>query len=232
MYRHESAAPDAAVGLLTRDEGDYADVRLVDGNYFICPWRMRIRILAGVLALRESLTPELADTFVQDSDARRAARELAKLKRHEPAAFPSMLQSPWHVPVQWFVLVDDEDRRVVEPRPGCYRLFYWTPISHAKRRADRTLQILRRTELTMASHSVRELAHWLSGFDPSSRVELDYGGLCSLFTWDELDDDHSGREIQHAVEVLLHPGGVSRAAELYQSVLNRWADVKARESLN
>jgi hypothetical protein len=51
-------------------------------------------------------------------------------------------------------------------------------------------------------------------------------------TWDELDDDHSGREIQHAVEVLLHPGGVSRAAELYQSVLNPGAEVKARESLN
>jgi len=220
------------VGLLAPDQGDDADVRLVDGDYFVCPWRMRLRILAGMLAVRESVPPDLADTFVRDAEARRAARELAKLKRREPSAFPSMLQSPWYVPVQWFVLVDDDDRRVVEARPSSYRLYYWTPISHAKRRADRTLQILRRTELTAASQTVRELAHWLSGFDPSSRVELDYGGLCALFTWDELDNDHSGREIQHAVELLTHPGGLGRAGEIYQNVINRWAEVKAREALN
>jgi hypothetical protein len=231
-YRNYSSATDAPAGLLAPDEGDHADVRLVDANYYVCPWRMHVRVLAAVLAVRDALPSELADTFVPEQESRQAARELAKLKRREAAAFPSMLQSPWHVPVQWFVLTDDEDRHLVEAHPGPYRLYYWTPIAQAKRRAERALQILRRTELTAASQTVRELAHWLAGFDPTSRVELDYGGLCSLFTWDELDNDHSGREIQHALEILTHPGGLARAGELYQTVVNRWAEVKARESLN
>ena len=143
-----------------------------------------------------------------------------------------MLHCPGYVPVQWFVLVDDDDRRVVEARPSSYRLYYWTPISHAKRRADRTLQILRRTELTAASQTVRELAHWLSGFDPSSRVELDYGGLCALFTWDELDNDHSGQDIQEAIRALQDEEEMTRAVDLYQMVAARWAEARSRESLN
>ena len=55
------------------------------------------------------------------------------MKRREPSAVPSMLQSPWHVPIRWFVLVDDDDRRLVETESGDYRLYYWTPIGVAKR---------------------------------------------------------------------------------------------------
>jgi hypothetical protein len=65
-------------------------------------------------------------------------------------------------------------------------------------------------------------------------VELDYASVSSLFTWDELDDDHSGRDIQEAVEAIGTPGvrGMARAAELYQSVADRWAEAMFRESMN
>lgn len=232
VYRHEAVTPDGSVGLLATAQGEQADIRLVDGKYFVCPWRLRLRILSGILTLRDSVPADLAETFVKDPEARRAARELAKLKRQEPAAFPCILQSPWHVPVHWFVLVDDDDRRLVETGEGAYRLYYWTSISHAKRRLDRTTHVLRRTELIAAMQAVRELSQWLSVFDPASRLELDYAELSRLFTWDELDSDHSGREIQSAVEVLAHPGGLGRAGELYQGVVGRWAEAKARESLN
>ncbi|MGH2554704.1 MAG: hypothetical protein ACRDHO_03170, partial [Actinomycetota bacterium] len=201
-----------------------------------CPWRTRLRILAGILSLRgslrESAPPEMVDAFVPESEARRAARELARLKRRDPSVGPSMLQSPWHVPVRWFILVDEEERRLTETSPGEFRLYYWTPIVLAKRRAERALQVLRRSELAPVAQLVRELAQWLSAFHPQSVVELDYSGVSSLFTWDELDNDHSGREIQEAVESLAQPGGMARAAELYQVVANRWADAMSRESMN
>ncbi len=233
VYRHESSRKDQRVGLLAPAEGEHADIRLVDGEYYVCPWRTRLRILTGILSLRDSAPAEMVNTVLPDTEIRRAARELAKLRRRDPSgAAPTMLQSPWHVPVRWFILVDDEERRLAEQDSGEYRLFYWTPISKAKKRAERALQIIRRSELAPIAQLVSELAEWLSHFDPRSRIELDYAGLSSLFSWDELDDDHSAREIQEAIEALGSQGGLPRAAELYQSVSNRWADAMTRESLN
>jgi hypothetical protein len=232
VYRHESIGGDRYVGLLASAEGENADIRVVDGVYYVCPWRTRLRILSGILSFRESAPADLAETFVPESEVRRAARELARLKRREPTAAPTMLQSPWHVPVRWFVLVDEEERRLVESPQGEYRLSYWTPLIVAKRRADRALQVVRRSELSSIASLIRELAEWLAGFHPQSMVELDYAGLSSLFTWDELDNDHSGREIQEAIEEVAKPGGMARAAELYQAVSSRWAETMSRESLN
>jgi hypothetical protein len=223
---------ESLVGLLAPAEGEFADVRLVDDRYYVCPWRMRLRILAGILSLRETAPPDIAETFVPEAEARRAARELAKIKRREPAASPAILQSPWHVPVRWFALVSDDERHLVQVGEGAWRLYYWTPITLAKRRAERALQVLRRTELAPIAQPVRELAQWLSGFHSRSMVELDYGSVAGLFSWDELDDDHSARDIQEAVEALSTPGGMAQAAELYQSVASRWAEAKNRESMN
>jgi hypothetical protein len=236
VYRDEATVMHGHVGLLASEEGDHADIRLVEGLYYLCPWRTRLRVLAGILSLRgslrESAPPEMVDAFVPETEARRAARELAKLKRRDPSVGPAMLQSPWHVPVRWFILVGDEERRLTETTPGEFRLYYWTPIERAKRRAQRALQVLRHSELAPVAQLVREMAQWLSAFHPQSMVELDYAGVSSLFSWDELDNDHGGQEIQEAVEALAHPGGMGRAAELYQTVASRWADAMSRESMN
>ena len=234
VYREESSMKEARVGLLASADGEYADVRLVDGTYFICPWRTRLRVLASILSLRESAPTEVAEAFVPEAEARRAARELARLKRRDPSAAPSMLQSAWHVPIRWFVLVDEPERRLTESPDGEFRLHYWTPVQSARRRAERALQVLRRSELSPLAELIRDMAQWLSAFHPASFVELDYSSVSSLFTWDELDNDHSGREIQEAIEAIVDPasGAVLRAAELYQSVSNRWAEAMNRESLN
>ena len=232
VYRDEISPTLHHVGLLTLAEGDLADVRLAEGRYFVCPWRTRLRVLASLISLRESGPSEVARTFVPESEAKRAARELARLKRREPSAVPSILQSPWHVPIRWFVLVDDGERVLEETPSGEHRLRYWTPIARAKKRAERALQVLRRSELAPVSELIREMAEWLSAFHPSSVVELDYADVSSLFGWDELDDDHSGRDIQEAVEAVSRPGGMARAAELYQQVASRWAEPLSRESLN
>lgn len=232
VYREESFLGQGRLGLLACVEGDYADIRLADGRYFVCPWRTRLRVLASILSLRETAPVEVAETFVPDEEARRAARELARMKRRDPSAVPSMLQSPWHVPVRWFVLVDDVERQLSDDGTAGYRLYYWTPIQSARRRASRALRILRRTEMASVGELVGDLDEWLGSFHPRSMVELDYGAVSSLFTWDELDDDHSGGDIQEAVSALESPGGLERANELYQGVVWRWADARSRESLN
>jgi hypothetical protein len=232
VYRYASPDGEGAVGLLAPAEGDDADVRLAEGRYYVCPWRTRARVLAGIISLRENVPADVVETFVSEGEVRRAARELTRLRRREASTGPAILQSAWHVPTLWFALVDDGERRLVEGPDGRYRLSYWAPISQAKRRVERALLVLRHHEFGLASESLREMGQWLTRFDPGSRVELDYGELAAMFSWDELDNDHSGRDIQSAVEALAEPTGAEQAGALYLAVTNRWAEVRARETLN
>lgn len=232
VYREESSHGRGATGLLAASEGDEAEIRLVDGRYYVCPWFTRIRVLASILSFRESAPEEVAEAFVPDSEVRRAASELASLKRREPSAVPSMLQSPWHVPIRWFVLVDDEERHLVADGSGGFRLYYWTDIKVATRRGDRALQVLRRSDLAPVAKLVRDLVQWLGAFSRECVVELDYASVTQLFSWDELDNDHSGQEVQGALSAIGRRGAMKEAAELYQSVAGRWAEARSRESLN
>lgn len=231
VYHQRSFEPDRSLGLLQPADAERAEIRVVDGRYYVCPWRTRLRVLAGILSSREE-SSEVSAPFIPEEEIRRAARELARLKRRDGQALAFMLQSPWHVPVRWFLLVGDEERGLVECGPGEYRLYYWTPIERARRRAHRARLALRHTELVPSEEGVGELAEWLSAFPEESVVELDYGSVASLFSWDELDDDHSGREMQQAVEALRWRSGAAKAGELYEAVVGRWAEVRSRESLN
>jgi len=168
---------------------------------------------------------------VKEAEARRAARELARIRRRNPGAVPTMLQSSWHIPVRWFVLVDDLERRVVERPDGRNGLVYWTALPEAKQRAERALEILRDNELELVADLVEDMVAWLMVFDPRSAVELDYGDISALLPLSELEDDHSARELQGALDALAE-GDVDRAGDLYQLVASRWAEAKTRESLN
>ena len=196
----------------------------------MCPWRTRLRELASLLSLRESAVPEMVDAFVPEAEARRAARELARLRRRSHSAVPFMLQSPWHVPIRWFVLVEQDERRLEEAE-GRYCLSYRTTTTKGRKRAETALRALRRSDLSPLSELVADLGRWLSAFDPRSILELDYGSVADLFTWDELDNDNSAQEIQDAIAALAS-GDLARSAELYQMVAGRWAEVRSHESLN
>jgi hypothetical protein len=231
IYRERPTVPEGRIGLLQSAEGDHADIRIVDGEVYVCPWRTRLRELASLLSLRESTAPEMVDALVTDAEAKRAQRELAKLRRRGPAAVPFLLQSPWHVPIRWFVLVADEERRLTEDPVTGYRLTYQTDVTKARKRAETALLALRRSELSPLAELAGDLSRWLSAFDPRSTLELDYDGLSALFSWDELDNDHSAQEVQESVGALAE-GDLGRSVELYQAVSNRWAEVRSHESMN
>jgi hypothetical protein len=230
VYRERPTGFEGRFGLLTSTE-DRADVRFQDGRWYVCPWRTKLRVLASLLALRETVPAEVADALVPETEARKAARELARIRRRDPKAVPTMLESHWHVPVRWFVLFDDSDRRLEERPEGGFRLSYWATLPDARVRAAQAARALATGDLGPVASVVHDLDEWLSRFEPGSAVELDYGGLADQFTWNELEEDHSAREIQEAVEAL-DSGEVMRAGELYQAVAERWAEARIRESLN
>ncbi|HZP89367.1 MAG TPA: hypothetical protein VFC04_00030 [Actinomycetota bacterium] len=218
------------LGVLFPAVGEGADVRVEGGVSYLCPWRTRLRVLASLLSFREAAPFEGSEAFIPDADVRKVSRELARMRRRDPNAISFIMQSPWHVPVRWFVLFDDEERRLAEEQ-GRHRLRYRTTVRKAMTRAERAVPALRRADLGAVAEPIVELYEWLSAFDPRSIVELDYGALCDLLSWDELDDDHSARDVQEALRALSSEG-LARSADLYQSVISRWAEVRAREGMN
>ena len=228
--RYADRSTPAGLGFLHPTDEDTARVKVVDGAYFVCPERMRLRVLAGLLAFRDAVPFEGAEAFLPGGEARRARRQLTRLRRRNPGRVAAIMQSPWHVPVRWFVLVDDDERRITEFEDR-HRLSYLTTTRRAIRRAERAVPILRHTELGPIAELIVELHQWLSVFDGGSLLELDYGDLCGLMTWDEMDDDHSAREIAEALKALSSEE-FTRSAELYQAALARSNELRTHESTN
>ena len=226
--RYADLAAPTGLGFLHPTEHDGAHVKVVDGAYYVCPERTRLRVLAGVLAFRDAAPFEGAGAFLSDRQARRVRKQLDRLRRRNPGHVAAIMQSPWHVPVRWFVLFDEEERRLLETG-GRHRLSYLTTTRRAIRRAERAVPILRHTELGPIADLIVDLHQWLSVFDHGSLVELDYGGLCELLSWDEMDDDHSAREVQEALRAL-SAEEFTRSAELYQSALARSNELRNHES--
>src|ERR671922_1996964 len=168
VYRQRRAA-GGRLGLLTADE-DRAEVRRVDGRWFVCPSTRRLRVLAGLLSLRETVPGEVAEALVPEAEARRAARELARIRRRDPKAVPTMLESAWHVPVRWFVLFDDAGRHLEERPDGRLRLYYWTGLPDARARAARGARALNAGDLGSVASVVEDLDEWLSRFDHRSAI--------------------------------------------------------------
>jgi hypothetical protein len=219
------------LGVLVQAEGDHADVLVRDGRYFISPWRTRLRVLSGLITLARTVPLEMVDAVVPEAEARRAARELASIRREHGETVAFVQVSPWQVPIGWFLLVTDEERIFTRLEDGRYRFSYETTLLEASGRTARALELLRGTQLGSLADALEELADWLDAFDEGSLLELDYGGLCDLMSWDQLEDDHSARDLQDSLTALRN-NRTLRSVELYQAVLGRWAEIRNHESLN
>jgi hypothetical protein len=219
------------IGVLAPAEGEHADVRVIDGRTYLSPRRTRMRVLEAALAFREDEPLELWERFVPKKDARRARRELARHRRRDPHAVAFVHQSPWHVPIRWFVLFVDQERRLADDEQGRRRLRYRATVRRAMRRAENAIPVLRSSDLGPIGELLVDLHQWMARFDRRSVVELDYGELCDFLTWDELDDDHSAGDVASALDSLQRHE-YPAAAEVYQGVLMRWAEVRSRELMN
>jgi hypothetical protein len=227
-YRQEVTPASQGMLVPAGDEGAY--VKVVDGRYYVCPWRTKLRVLAAMLSFREASGFDDPSAFVPDASAKRAAKELRRLRRRDPGQISSIMHSPWHVPVRWFLLFEDDERRLLE-HDGHHRLSYLTTTRKAMHRAGEAVPVLRRSELGPIGEMIVELHQWLALFDANSILELDYGALCRQLTWDEMDDDHSAADIHEALRAL-GDKEYPRSADLYQSVLARSAELRAHEGLN
>jgi hypothetical protein len=200
------------------------------GVTYVCPWRTQVRAWAALADFRRDLPAEIADAFFPRQAAEAAERELARWRADQPDLKAHILSETWQVPLRWFLPFEGEERRLV--LSGERSLSYLTSLGNARRRVARALAVLRRTvEDEQIVDGVESLARWLEEYHPRSLVELDYGGLVSLFDDAELAADESVADIAHAV-ASLGAGDTDEATEAYTRVASRWGAVRSLEVAN
>ncbi|MEU9990707.1 hypothetical protein AB0E10_28695 [Streptomyces sp. NPDC048045] len=214
-------------------ESSDAFVLDVDGVVCVCPWRTRLRGWQALGGLAEELPPTVLDAVLPPVVRRQAAQDYERWLARNPDARPWIRTSTWQIPLNWFVLVSDEERRYDKGSgevPPMLR--YRTPMVQARRRVARALRTLKDTiEEGPLIDGLVDVGRWLEEFHPRSLVELDYGGLVHAVPAGELADDHSAADVADGIEALRRGDGMA-AGEAYGRLVERWRAVRDRRSAN
>ncbi|MDQ4024979.1 MAG: hypothetical protein M3217_05740 [Actinomycetota bacterium] len=210
---------------------DGAFIREVDGTIYVCPWRTRLRMLAGLLAFRTSVPEEVADAFVPEAEARRAAAELAALGEDAPEVRSHILHANWHVPLRWFVAFDETERILTEDRAGL-RIRYETTMDAARARLGRAVDVLEGSWIDDdITGYVKELAAWFGEFPADCLVELDYSTVARDFDDEDLVEDQSAKEVWACLDALA-AGDVLSSGRIFGKLTERWNVARSREVVN
>lgn len=211
--------------------GEGAFIRTHKGETYVCPWRTRLRMLAGLLAFRGSVPEEVAEAFVPEEEARRAATALAQLDEDHPEVRSHILHANWHVPLRWFAAFDDSERILTEDKEGL-RIRYESTLSTSAARLERALEVLESSWIDASvTEAVRELLEWLAGFPEDGLMELDYASVATIFSHEELLEDHSSAEVWVCLDALA-AGDVVRAGSVFGTLTDRWTQARAHEVVN
>jgi len=232
--------PVPPIPVPVHESGD-AFVADVDGVLCVCPWRTRLRGWEALGELAEELPAPVLDAALPELVRRQATQDYERWLTRNPEARPWIRTSTWQVPLNWFVLVSDEEReydkgtgsaggsRAEEDAPV---LRYRTPMVQARRRVARALRTLRDTlDEGPLIDGLVDVGRWLEEFHPRALVELDYGGLVHVLPAGELDGDHSAADVAEGIEAL-RTGDGPGAGEAYGRLVERWRSVRDRRSAN
>ncbi|WP_424711050.1 hypothetical protein [Kitasatospora acidiphila] len=229
-------------------EHEGAFVRVVDSVAYVCPWATRLRSWQALEELRDSLPVTLLETVLPRTVREEALAAQASWHSAHPDARPWILTSRWEVPVRWFLPFGPEDRRYLPaggPGEGGggepAALFYLTTMAQARRRVARGYRVLRmgvppaegggRLSGTSLAEGAEEVGRWLEEFHPRSLVELDYGGLVHVMGERTLAADQSAGELADGLAAL-RAGDADTAAQVYETVTERWRRVQALRQAN
>ncbi|MEU5340355.1 MULTISPECIES: hypothetical protein [unclassified Streptomyces] len=232
--------PTPPIPVPVHESGD-AFVADVDGVLCVCPWRTRLRGWQALGDLAEELPAPVLDAVLPAVVRRQASQDYERWLTRNPDARPWIRTSTWQVPLNWFVLVSDEEReydkgagseegREAAEDPPVLR--YRTPMVQARRRVARGLRTLRDAlDEGPLIDGLVDVGRWLEEFHPRSLVELDYGGLVHVLPAGELDGDHSAADVAEGIEAL-RTGDGAGAGEAYGRLVERWRSVRDRRSAN
>ncbi|WP_416973604.1 hypothetical protein [Streptomyces sp. 4F14] len=204
-----------------------------NGVLCVCPWRTRLRGWQALAELDEHLPRPVLDAAVPEVVRLQAAQDYDRWRERNPDARPWIRTATWQVPLNWFLLVSDEERRYdkgTADEPPTLR--YRTPMVQARRRVARGLRALKDAiEEGPLIDGLVDVGRWLEEFHPRSLVEVDYGGLVHVLPAGELEVDHSAADVTEGIEALRRGDGEA-AGEAYGRLVERWRAVRDLRSAN
>jgi hypothetical protein len=205
----------------------------VEGVLCVCPWRTRLRGWQALGELAGELPGPVLDAVLPPVVRRQAAQDYERWLERNPDARPWIRTATWQVPLNWFVLVSDEEREYDKGSADLAPVLrYRTPMVQARRRVARALRTLKDTvDEGPLVEGVVDVGRWLEEFHPRSLVELDYGGLVHTLPAGELEDDHSAADVAEGIEALRLGDGAA-AGTAYGRLVERWRSVRDRRSAN
>lgn len=233
--------PTPPVAVPVQESAD-AFVTEADGVLCVCPWRTRLRGWQALGELGEELPAPVLDAVLPPLVRHQAAQDYERWLTRNPDARPWIRTATWQVPLNWFVLVSDEEREY-DKGSGDGRgagddggaapvLRYRTPMVQARRRVARGLRTLRDTlDEGPLIDGLLDVGRWLEEFHPRSLVELDYGGLVHVLPAGDLAGDHSAADVAAGIEAL-RDGDGEAAGQAYGRLVERWRAVRDRRSAN
>ncbi|TGB08972.1 hypothetical protein [Streptomyces sp. MZ04] len=224
--------PTPPIPVPVHESGD-AFVVEADGVVCVCPWRTRLRGWQALGELPGQLPAPVLDAVLPPVVRRQTAADYERWLARNPDARPWIRTSTWQVPLNWFVLVADEERQyekgTAESPPV---LRYRTPMVQARRRVARGLRTLRDAiDEGPLVDGLMDVGRWLEEFHPRSLVELDYGGLVHALPEELLEGDHSAADVAEGIEALRNGDGEG-AGEAYARLMERWRAVRDRQFSN
>lgn len=198
---------------------DAALVRRMGDRVLLCPLQLELRADRALERFRRTVPDAAYDAF------------LPRRPRTGPDAsrVPHILDAPWVVPLHWFVAFRPEERRLHDPPEGAGpSLRYLTSIERAASRLGHVIEVVeeRTEDGEDILAALADLAVWLDTFDPSSLLELDYGGVGRVLTPDELREDVTCEDLWEAVAALEAGDGLAVAAA-YSLAVGRWRRLQA-----
>lgn len=144
------------------------------------------------------------------------------------------------IPVEWFMLFNEDDRQTLYTHWGFNALHYDTRVQKALERLDEAGEILSgvvnehpgdldNTTYTYIADSISaghtELKTWLSGFDPAGFIVLNYGELCSVINPYSLERERSVEETWKFLR-MLKEGSFSDADGSLKTLMRKWDDIR------
>lgn len=239
--------PTPPVAVPVQESAD-AFVTEVEGVLCVCPWRTRLRGWQALGELGAELPAPVLDAVLPPLVRHEATQDYERWLTRNPDARPWIRTATWQVPLNWFVLVSDEEREYdkgsgddgvsgVDGVSGAEGgvapvLRYRTPMVQARRRVARGLRTLRDTfDDGPLIDGLLDVGRWLEEFHPRSLVELDYGGLVHVLPAGDLAGDHSAADVAAGIEALREGDGEA-AGEAYGRLVERWRAVRDRRSAN
>ena len=153
-----------------------------------------------------------------------------------------ILSSQNYIPLEWFALFKDEEREFFYTPWGFAGMHYYAKINLGLERLKEADDIIRRAieehikgelsffqKLDEIKLGIIELEKWLSGFDPSGYVLLNYGEVSSFIHPYTLKNERSVKEMWDVLS-LLREGHIDKAQFALTVIVEKWKEIGERAS--